>query len=134
MGACSSSGPQLSNTLPQVKGKFKHGGPKALVDKVPRQAALGKARERHITARLQQGLLADRISRGILESAWALLSPIPGGRNMLYAGLGTSHINRLAAIHPSWGLRNQSEKGGGVSRVSHNSRLEGQLDLATNPV
>lgn len=42
-GTRSSSGPQLSNTLTQVKGKFKHGGPKALVDKVPRQAALGKA-------------------------------------------------------------------------------------------
>lgn len=39
-GTRSSSGPQLSNTLPQVKGKFKHGGPKALVDKIPRQAAL----------------------------------------------------------------------------------------------
>lgn len=39
-GAWSRSGPQLSNALPQVKGKFKHGGRKALVDKVPRQAAL----------------------------------------------------------------------------------------------
>lgn len=39
-GARSSSGPQLSNTLPQVKGEFKHGGCKALVDKVPRQATL----------------------------------------------------------------------------------------------
>lgn len=44
-GTRSSSGPQLSNTLPQVKGKLKHGGPKALVDKVPRQAALGKQEE-----------------------------------------------------------------------------------------
>lgn len=65
-GTRSSSGPQLSNTLPQVKGKFKHGGPKALVDKIPRQAALGKAGESYITAPLQQGLLAARISRGTL--------------------------------------------------------------------
>lgn len=39
-GTRSSSGPQLSNALPQVKGEFKHGGCKALVDKVPRQATL----------------------------------------------------------------------------------------------
>lgn len=95
MGACSSSGPQLSNALPQVKGKFKHGGPKALVDKVPRQAALGKAGESHITARLQQGLLAARISRGILESAWAPLSPFLEG--------GTCCTQVLAlAIQTDW--------------------------------
>lgn len=39
-GTGSSSGPQLSNALPQVKGELKHGGCKALVDKVPRQATL----------------------------------------------------------------------------------------------
>lgn len=48
-GACSSSGPQLSNSLPQMKGKFKHGGCEALLDKVPRQATLGKARRSHTT-------------------------------------------------------------------------------------
>lgn len=65
-GTRSNSGPQLSNTLPQVKGKFKHGGPKALVNKVPRQAALGKAGESYNTAHLQQGILAARISRGTM--------------------------------------------------------------------
>lgn len=66
-GTWSGSGAQLSNTLPQVKGKFKHGGPKALVDEVPRQAALGKAGESHLIASLQQGLLAAHISEGILS-------------------------------------------------------------------
>lgn len=39
-GAWLCPGPQLTDTLPQVKGKFKHGGCKALVDEVPGQAAL----------------------------------------------------------------------------------------------
>lgn len=33
-------GPQLSDPLPQVKGKLEHGGREALVDDVPGQAAL----------------------------------------------------------------------------------------------
>lgn len=37
-------GTQLSDALPQVEGKFEHGGCEALVDEVPGQAALGEAR------------------------------------------------------------------------------------------
>lgn len=33
-------GTQLSDALPQVEGKFEHGGCEALVDEVPGQAAL----------------------------------------------------------------------------------------------
>lgn len=39
-GAHLRPGAQLSDALPQVKGKFKHGGGEALVDEVPGQAAL----------------------------------------------------------------------------------------------
>lgn len=46
-GTWSSSGPQLSNALPQVKGEFKHGGCEALVDKVPRQATLRGRKKSH---------------------------------------------------------------------------------------
>lgn len=37
-------GTQLSDALPQVEGKFEHGGCEALVDEVPGQAALGETR------------------------------------------------------------------------------------------
>lgn len=39
-GAWLRPGPQLSDALPQVKGKFKHGGCEALVNEVPGQTAL----------------------------------------------------------------------------------------------
>lgn len=39
-GAWLRPGAQLSDALPQVKGKLKHGGCEALVDEVPGQAAL----------------------------------------------------------------------------------------------
>ena len=48
-------GTQLSDALPQVEGKFKHGGCEALVDEVPGQAALGEARSSR-KAGPQQGL------------------------------------------------------------------------------
>lgn len=44
-GAQLCPGPQLSDALPQVEGKFKHGGCEALVDEVPGQAALGREGE-----------------------------------------------------------------------------------------
>lgn len=49
-------GTQLSDALPQVEGKFEHGGCEALVDEVPGQAALGEARRSSRKAGPRQGL------------------------------------------------------------------------------
>lgn len=114
-GAWLCPGPQLSDALPQVKGKFKHGGCQALVDEVPGQATLGEGRKRFqegspsagapLNNWHQQGASNQNVGAALDCSLGHPLPLTPGRGNMLCPVLAlATHTDRggagLAASHP----------------------------------